>query len=374
MTDISYRDEYMQRAFNLALKGEYTARPNPIVGCVIVKDNQIVGEGFHKYFGAAHAEIMALDQAREKAEGSDVYVTLEPCNHQGKTPPCCDALVNANVKNIYVAIRDSNDAVAGKGIEMLVKAGINVEVIDDQGKARFINRDFFCRIEKKRPWVRIKMAVSMDGRTIPSVGQSPWISNLISRRDVQSWRARSDALVVGCGTVMADNPLLNLRLNEIDPKVDALIKQPLRVVLDSRLQTNPQSKIYSHNDGSTSIIATCSKDEQLIQSFESENIKVLSFDHGDDKYVPINQVLKVLAQDYQVNEVQVEGGSTLVASLLEQGLCDEMLIYTAPVLIGSHSLSLVESAQMNKNRKLVWDESVILGDNTRVLAHFEDCE
>lgn len=227
---------YMTRALELARRGLYTTHPNPRVGCVLVKEGAIVGEGWHVRAGESHAEVLALQQAGDRARGAAVYVTLEPCAHQGRTPPCSEALIRAGVSRVIAAVRDPDPRVAGKGLARLQDAGIETQTGLLAEEARALNAGFFQRLDARRPWVRLKLAMSLDGRTALASGQSHWITGEAARRDVQYWRAQSSAVLTGIGTVLADNPRLNVRLS-------GDWRQPVRVVLDTRLRISPDARL-----------------------------------------------------------------------------------------------------------------------------------
>jgi diaminohydroxyphosphoribosylaminopyrimidine deaminase/5-amino-6-(5-phosphoribosylamino)uracil reductase len=235
----------MAHAARLAARGIYSTHPNPNVGCVIVNEGVVVGTGWHQRAGGPHAEVYALREAGDKARGADVFLSLEPCSHKGRTPPCADALVNAGVKRVVVAMKDPNPLVAGRGLEILRAAGITVETGLLEAQAKALNPGFVSRMQQARPWIRVKLASSLDGRTAMASGESRWITGDAARRDVQRLRARSSAVVTGIGTVLADDPSMNVRLdatqlNNIEP-----IRQPLRVVLDTQLRMPAQAKMLS---------------------------------------------------------------------------------------------------------------------------------
>jgi diaminohydroxyphosphoribosylaminopyrimidine deaminase/5-amino-6-(5-phosphoribosylamino)uracil reductase len=284
---------FMARALQLAERGMYTADPNPRVGCVLVRDGEIVGEGWHCRAGEAHAEVHALRQAGERARGADVYVTLEPCCHHGRTPPCSDALIAAGVARVVAAAADPNPRVAGEGMKQLARAGITVETGLLQGEAERLNRGFLQRMRGGRPWVRCKLAMSLDGRTALANGASQWITGETARRDVQYWRARSSAVMTGIGTVLADDPALTVRLQpppSAEHGCGDAIRQPLRAVLDTSLRMPAQ-------------------------------------------------VMQILAKE-GINEIWAEAGPTLSGALLRDGLVDELIIYMAPLLMGDMARGL----------------------------------
>ena len=321
--------EYMSRALQLAQKGLYTTDPNPRVGCVIVKDNEVIGEGWHERSGEPHAEIHALKQAGDKASAATVYVTLEPCCHHGKTPPCSDALINAKVMRVVVAIQDPHSRVAGQGIQQLRAAGIEVEVGVLEAQARALNPGFIKRMQTGRPYVRSKLAMSLDGRTAMASGESKWITSEAARQDVHRLRARSSAIVTGVGTVLADDPNLTVRL-------DGMERQPLRVVLDTHLSTPPNARILQQ-PGRT-LVMTCSDDEAAREALEHAGAEVHCLPYCNNT-VDMQAVLDTLGER-EVNEVLLETGATLSGAMLRAGLIDELVIYMAPTLMGDNARGL----------------------------------
>ena len=341
---------YMARALQLAKKGQYTTHPNPRVGCVIVKSGKIIGEGFHQRAGEPHAEINAISDARSNTlvslEGTTTYVTLEPCSHTGKTPPCSQALIKAGVSRVVVAMQDPNPQVAGQGIQGLRDAGIEVVsgILEEQ--ARALNPGFIKRMEMGLPWVRLKLAMSLDGRTAMASGESQWITGSSARLDVQRLRATADAILTGSGTVLADDPSLNVRMTteEFDELgiheiigSDEMFPQPLRVVLDSNLKISPNAKmlslegetfIYTHRDNET--------DKQKLKDVGASIVLLAE----ENSKLPLKAILEDLAQK-QINEIHVEAGATLCGALLQQKLVDEMIIYMAPTLMGADARGLL---------------------------------
>ncbi|NOQ87753.1 MAG: bifunctional diaminohydroxyphosphoribosylaminopyrimidine deaminase/5-amino-6-(5-phosphoribosylamino)uracil reductase RibD, partial [Gammaproteobacteria bacterium] len=294
--------EYMQHAIRLAKKGSYTTDPNPNVGCVIVKDSEIVGEGWHQLAGKAHAEINALEQAGSKAKDAMVYVTLEPCSHTGKTPPCADALIKAGVKKVFAAMEDPNPQVAGSGLKKLQDAGIETEHGLLESQARELNPGFIKRMESGRPFVRIKLAMSLDGRTAMASGESQWISGEASRNDVQRKRAESSAILTGIETVLADDPSMNVRLTAQQLRVDA-VRQPKRIVLDSQFRMPADAKISSV-DGECIVYTTVNMDNNNSYPFIIENC-----DTQDGK-IDLRVLMEDLAKK-EINLLHVEAGSVL---------------------------------------------------------------
>lgn len=333
--------QYMSVALRLAAKGLYTTDPNPRVGCVIVKNRQIVGQGWHQWAGGSHAEVHALRQAASNAEGATVYVTLEPCSHHGKTPPCADALINAKVGRVVAAMRDPNPLVAGEGLRKLAAAGIPTQTGVLQHQAEGLNRGFIMRMQHKRPLVRCKLAMSMDGRTAMANGESQWITGQDARRDVHHWRARSSAILTGINTVLADDPSLNARLTNIGQQD---IVQPHRIVVDSRLRMPLEAKMLTL-PGDT-LIATVNGDQSKIQQLQERGAEVIVVEEKAER-VDLEALLRILAEK-QINEVMVEAGPTLNGALLQQNLVDEFIIYMAPVVMGDAAKGLLTLPGLEK--------------------------
>lgn len=323
MTVFSASDhQHMAQALRLAARGLYTTSPNPRVGCVIVRGEQVVGEGWHERAGEPHAEVHALRQAGELARGATAYVTLEPCSHYGRTPPCADALIQAGVGRVVVAMQDPNPLVAGRGLALLREHGIETAAGLMEPQARDLNPGFISRMERQRPWVRAKIAASLDGRTALANGASQWITGAAARRDGQRWRARACAILTGVGTVLADNPRLTVR--ELD-----IGRQPLRVIVDSRLRTPLSAAALQ--DGA--LIVCC--DDSLLQaaSLRAVGAEVLALPGGDGM-VDLEALLVELGRR-NVNELHIEAGARLTGELLRLKRVDELLLYFAPTLLGS---------------------------------------
>lgn len=314
----------MADAIRLGWRGRYGAHPNPRVGCVIVSQGRVVGRGWHERAGGPHAEVNALAEAGPAAAGSTVYVTLEPCSHEGKTPPCAEALIAAGVGRVVAAMTDPFPAVAGRGISALEAAGIDVSRGLLEAEARRLNEGYLSRIERHRPFVRMKIASSLDGATAMQSGESRWITGAEARRDVQRLRAASGAILTGSGTVLADDPSLTVR----DIEVPA---QPLRVVLDSTLRTPPSSKLMSA-PGQTQFVCI---DDTRRSGLEDAGASVYRVAARDNR-VDIDSVLEILS-DQDINDVLVESGPVLAGSLLESGSVDEVVIYQAPHIMGSQT-------------------------------------
>ncbi|MEW5891635.1 MAG: bifunctional diaminohydroxyphosphoribosylaminopyrimidine deaminase/5-amino-6-(5-phosphoribosylamino)uracil reductase RibD [Pseudomonadota bacterium] len=318
---------HMARALQLAARGLYTTTPNPRVGCVIVKDGQVLGEGWHERAGEPHAEIHALRAAGPAARGATAYVSLEPCSHHGRTPPCANALIDAGVARVVAAMRDPNPQVAGNGIELLTLAGVRAEVGLMAAEAEALNIGFVSRMTRGRPWLRLKTASSLDGKTALNNGQSQWITGAAARADVQRWRARSCAILTGVGTVLADDPQMTVRGLDIG-------RQPLKVVLDSRLRTPPTARILA---GGALVIGAADLPERRA-ALSAAGAEVLLLP-GADGRIDLEALLAELGRR-GVNELQVEAGSVLNGALLAAGLVDEWLAYVAPKVMGDAARGL----------------------------------
>ncbi len=312
---------FMARALRLAERARFTAKPNPMVGCVLVRDGEIVGEGWHRRAGGPHAEVEALRAAGGNARGATAYVTLEPCAHVGRTGPCADALVEAGVAKVIAAMRDPFPQVDGAGFERLRAAGVEVASGLMEGQARALNRAFFSRIERGRPWLRVKLGVSLDGRTALANGESKWITSPEAREDVHRWRARCGALLTGAGTVLADDPHLTVRLPEGEDFI-----APLRVVLDPGLATVARGNV---REGDVPTLYFHSPDAKPPRDIVLQRHPVPM----QRNMLDLPAVLAELARR-EINEVQVETGATLAGAFLHAGLVDELLAYVAPVLLG----------------------------------------
>lgn len=332
-------DDYrhMARALTLARHGLYGTDPNPRVGCVLVRDGTRVGEGWHEYAGEAHAEILALDVAGERARGATAYVTLEPCCHYGRTPPCTDALLNAGIARLVAAMSDPNPQVAGKGLAILRDAGIPVECGLLETEARALNPGFIQRMTQGRPWIRVKLAMSLDGRTALASGESRWLTAAAARQDVQRLRARSSAILTGSGTVLADDPGLNVRLPEA-------IRQPLRVILDTRLRTPPTARTL-RLAGSV-LVFTAVADPVLHAPLRDAGAAIAVVPRAAGG-LDLHAVMAELARR-KCNELQVECGPTLAGALLQAGLVDELVVYLAPLLLGDKARGLFQLPELTR--------------------------
>ncbi|WJW76218.1 bifunctional diaminohydroxyphosphoribosylaminopyrimidine deaminase/5-amino-6-(5-phosphoribosylamino)uracil reductase RibD [Thiohalobacter sp. IOR34] len=322
---------YMARALRLARLGLYTTDPNPRVGCVIVRDGAVVGEGWHERAGGPHAEIHALRAAGEAARGATAYVTLEPCCHHGRTPPCSEALIEAGVARVVAAMEDPNPRVAGEGLAQLRAAGIEAEAGVLAAEAEALNPGFVSRMRRGRPFVRCKLAMSLDGRTAMASGESQWITGDAARADVHRLRARSSAILTGIGTVLADDPSLNARLEE-----GVGVKQPLRVVLDAHLAMPPTARMLSL-PGET-LVLTRAREPAFREALEAAGAEVMRLPGSADA-LDLNAVMDCLAER-EVNELLVETGAVLAGTLLRAGLIDELVVYLAPHIMGDAARGL----------------------------------
>lgn len=346
----------MTRALQLARNGIYTTSPNPRVGCVIVNDNEVVGEGWHVRAGGDHAEVIALKQAGERAAGADCYVTLEPCIHTGKTPPCTPALIKAGIKRTVVAMVDPNPKVNGQGIEQLTQAGVRAEAGLLETEATELNRGFVKRMTRGLPYVRCKLAISLDGRTALANGNSKWITGEVARSDVQHLRAQSCTILTGIGTVLADDPLLTVR------DIDTLSRQPVRAIIDRQLRTPVTARLFTV-PGQV-VIFTTNADRQKQKQLTERGTHVVLIE-GEDF---LENSLRYLAAHYHINEVLIEAGAGLSGSLLEAGLIDELIVYQAPVLLGHEAKPMFELpgiARMNESVRLTLTDTRRVGDDFR---------
>ena len=351
----------MARALRLARRGAYTTRPNPMVGCVLAHGDVVVGEGWHQRKGGPHAEVFALQAAGERAKGATAYVTLEPCAHVGSTGPCADALIAAGVGRVVAAMRDPFPQVNGAGFGKLRAAGIVTSSGLMEAQARELNNGFIARMERGWPWLRVKLATTLDGRTATASGDSKWISSDASRRDVHRWRARCGALLTGAGTVLADDPNLTVRLDDASEFVP-----PLRVVLDPGLATVARGHV---REGTAPTLYVHAPDAKLPRGIEIDHVAV-PVDKG--RFDP-EAVLRLLGSR-GINEVQMEAGATLAGAFLDAGLVDELLLYVAPVLLGSSARPLFDGLhieQMAQRLKMRRIDSTVVGEDFRLLLRPE---
>jgi len=345
------QDEFfMSRALQLASLGRFTTTPNPNVGCVIVRDGQIVGEGYHQRAGEPHAEVHALRMAGERAKGATAYVTLEPCSHFGRTPPCADALLSAGVSRVVAAMQDPNPQVAGRGLARLAEQGVSVShgVLAEQAEA--INQGFLKRMRTGLPYIQLKLAMSLDGRTAMASGESQWITSGEARRDVQTFRAQSSAILTTSATVLADDPSMTVRWRELDATVreqypdgssdDVQLRQPLRVVLDCHQRVTPQHKLIQQ-PGETLLVSL----QPPVGSWPDSVSHVVLPGQGDR--IDLHALMQHLAMR-QINTLWVEAGATLAGALLQANLVDELIIYMAPKLLGENGRALCQLPDLQR--------------------------
>ena len=362
MTAVSDLDAgHMARAIELARKGLWTTDPNPRVGCVVAVGERVVGEGWHERAGTPHAEVNALAAAGRRARGATAYISLEPCVHQGRTGPCAEALIRAGVARVVAALQDPNPLVAGKGLALLREKGIDVACGLLENEARELNVGFVSRMTRGRPWVRMKLAASLDGKTALLNGRSQWITGEAARRDGHHWRARACAVLTGFGTVREDDPQLNVR-------AVATTRQPLRVVVDSRLETPPSARIL---EGGGVLVAAARADRARIAALEAKGAEVIVMPNSAGK-VELGALFRELARR-ELNEVHVEGGFRLNGSLLAEGLVDELVVYLAPSIIGDAAQGMFHLPELNDlegRRRLAVRDLGMVGPDIRVVARF----
>lgn len=358
MSDAADR-EFMGRALQLARRGLYTTTPNPRVGCVVVKDGTVVGEGWHEKAGLPHAEALALAHAGDRARGATLYLNLEPCSHHGRTPPCADAVIRAGAARVVAAMQDPNPQVAGAGFAKLRHAGIRVEhgLLEDE--ARELNIGFVSRMTRGRPWVRMKIAASLDGRTALANGKSQWITGEAARRDGHAWRARACAVLTGIGTVKDDDPRLTVRDVETP-------RQPLKVLIDSRLEVDPGARLFE--DGKVLVIAA-REDEDRANALRTRGAEVIAIPNAQGK-TELMSVMRELG-GRGINEVHVEAGTRLNGSLLREGCVDELLVYFAPSVIGESGrgmFALPELTSLDERIGLELSSVERIGEDVRIIA------
>lgn len=361
---------FMARAIQLAERGRFSTDPNPRVGCLIVKDGSVMGTGWHRRAGEAHAERHALIEAGPQARGATAYITLEPCCHQGRTPPCTDGLLEAGIARVVCAMVDPNPLVAGRGLRILAEAGVQVETGVLREQARGLNPGFLLRMEQGRPHVRCKLAASLDGRTAMASGESRWITGEAARLDVQRLRAGSSAVVTGIGTLLADDPSLNVRLTARDlPGMEPgeVVRQPLRVILDSRWRTPLDARILTH-PGETLVVG-CREDGPRMAALQRAGAQLYQAPERDGR-VDLAAVLGELARR-EINEVLLEAGPTLAGSALRGDLVDELVLYLAPHLMGDEARGLFHLpglARMHERLALTLLEVRAVGQDLRIRA------
>ena len=359
--------QFMSEALAEAQKALYLSSPNPRVGCIIVKAGQVIGRGFTQKVGAAHAEVQALADAKSRGKdpaGSTVYVTLEPCNHTGRTPPCVDALIAAKPAKVIAAMGDPNPLVAGQGLERLRTAGIEVHCGLLEADAQAINRGFISRMTRGLPWVRMKIAASLDGKTALPDGRSQWITGPLARADGHHWRAQACAIVTGVGTVKEDDPSLNVREVETE-------RQPWRIIIDSKLETPLSAKILNHSDQSGVMIICADLDapgnRDKARAFETLGVEVIAMANSFGK-VDLPKLFSYLAKEREMNEIHIESGFKLNGSMLRENCVDELLLYYAPFFmgegIGMANLSALSTLDMPKDWRVI--DQTLFGSDLRL--------
>jgi diaminohydroxyphosphoribosylaminopyrimidine deaminase/5-amino-6-(5-phosphoribosylamino)uracil reductase len=354
--------KFMARALRLARRGLYTTTPNPRVGCVIVKDGAVVGEGWHERAGGPHAEVTALAAAGSRARGATLYVTLEPCHHHGRTPPCDETVIAAGIKRVVMAMQDPDPRTAGQGIERLRQTGIEVETGIIEDEARELNIGFISRLSRGRPWVRVKLAASLDGKTALANGASRWITGNAARCDGHHWRARACAVLTGIGTVRADDPWLTVR--EV-----ATIRQPLRVVVDSRLAISPAARIL---EGGGVLVVCASEDSAKASQLRGKGAEVIALPNPQGS-VDLRALLSELARR-EINELHVEAGAGLSGALLGINGVDELLLYFAPCVLGEGARGMFDLPPLNTlgaRHNLKISDVRAVGGDLRILARLE---
>lgn len=331
--------KWMARALQLAARGLFSTQPNPRVGCVIVRDGRVVGEGFHARAGEPHAEVLALRAAGDAGRGATVYVTLEPCCHHGRTPPCSEALIAAGVGRVVAAMQDPDPRVAGQGLAQLAAQGIETRAGVLAAAARALNPGFVSRHERGRPYVRVKLGMSLDGRTAMASGESRWITGPAARRDVQKLRARSGAIVTGAGTVLADDPALTVRPQELDLPDGCLppALQPLRVVLDSGFRVAQQAQVFNGDGDALWLGCAAPSSSSSARGSSVRSVQLPAVDGRVDLAAALAQLAEL-----ECNEVLVEAGATLAGAFVLAGLVDELVFYVAPALLGGEARGALE--------------------------------
>ena len=352
---------FMAQALRLAERGLYSTTPNPRVGCVIVREDVVVGEGWHRKAGEAHAEIHALQSAGRAARGATAYVTLEPCSHHGRTSPCAEALIEAGVSRVVAAMQDPNPLVSGRGLSMLVTAGIAADCGVLEADARELNVGFISRMTRGRPWVRMKLAASLDGKTALHNGASQWITGPPARQDGHRWRARACAILSGIGTVRNDDPQFNVRGVQT-------LRQPLKVIVDSHLGISPEAKLLKSGNA---LIVTTTEDAGRSDVLRKRGADILNLPAGGGR-VDLSSLMAELGRR-GVNELHVEGGFRLNGALLAAGLVDELLLYFAPCLVGDAARGMFDLPALESlegQRRLTIRDMRMVGADVRVIARF----
>jgi diaminohydroxyphosphoribosylaminopyrimidine deaminase/5-amino-6-(5-phosphoribosylamino)uracil reductase len=363
-------EQAMRRAIKLAALGCYTTAPNPNVGAVIVKNEQVIGEGYHQQAGGPHAEVFALRQAGESASGATAYVTLEPCSHFGRTPPCANALIAAGVCRVVVAMLDPNPLVAGRGVDMLRQAGIHVDVGLLEQEARALNPGFLSKMERKRPFIRLKIAISLDGRIALANGNSQWLTGPLAREDVQLQRAQACAIISSAETVIADDARLDVRSLAITPLADGQFRQPLRVILDRRARLTGREALFQ--TGGPIVLIYSAKLSNL-PSLAGNKVAVEQWQVDEDAagFLSINAIMQLLSAQ-PLNVIWLEAGAKLSSAWLATGFIDELMVYQAPILLGQDAKAMLNMPQLetlDDAQRFQWRDVVVLGNDLRLIAN-----
>jgi diaminohydroxyphosphoribosylaminopyrimidine deaminase / 5-amino-6-(5-phosphoribosylamino)uracil reductase len=366
---------WMARALQLARRGNYTTHPNPRVGCVLVKNRKMVGEGWHVRAGEPHAEVHALRMAGDAARRATAYVTLEPCSHQGRTGPCAVALIDAGVKRVVIGMQDPNPDVAGRGIAMLREAGVDVVVGLLEEEAKALNPGFISRMMRLRPYVRMKMAMSLDGRTAMQSGESQWITGPHARAEVQRLRASASAIMTGVDSIIFDNSRLTVRASQLalDDAEAIAERQPLRVVVDTQLRL-PQAAACLREPGRTLLATAPGHDPKRRARREAAGAEVVVIRAGEDGRIDLSSLMRYLAEQELVNELLLETGATLAGAMLDAGLVDEMQLFVAPTLLGGEArplFALPGLTRMAQQRPLEILDIRAVGRDWRITARPE---
>lgn len=378
MTDLLTDQQFMLEAIALATAGMYTTAPNPAVGCVIVQQGQVVGRGFHRQAGGPHAEVFALREAGAAAKGATAYVTLEPCSHFGRTPPCANALIEAGVSRVVVAMTDPNPAVAGRGLAMLKAAGITVTEQVCSAQARALNPEFLFRMEHGRPLVRLKLAASLDGAVALASGESQWLTGPAARDDVQHWRARSCAILSTAETVKADRASLTVRLETINTLADGHRRQPLRIILDRRCRLSGAEPLFQ--TGGDILLIHCGEPDswpalELNETAQSAR-QIRRWQIGLDAVGQLDlTALWAALRSEKLNSIWVEAGARLATSLWQVQLVDELIVYQAPLLLGQGALPLMQLpalSSLSAAPRWCWHDATLIGPDVRLIARLSD--
>lgn len=375
MKTFSLQDhQFMQRAIHLAKRGHYTTSPNPRVGCVIVLNGEVIGEGFHQKAGQGHAEVHALKQAGTKAKGATAYVTLEPCSHFGLTPPCAEALIKAQVGHVIAAMVDPDPRVSGRGLERLKSAGITTKFGLLEQDARALNLGFITLMTTKLPYVRCKLAASLDGKTAMASGESQWITSPEAREDVQRLRAQSCGIICGADSVICDDAQMTVRWNSLgelkDSYAEADVRQPVRIIIDGKNRLTPDLAMFK-TSGKILLIRSSIENSQTWPHFVEQ---VAISQAKDSEYIDLKQLLSYLAQQ-GLNDVLIESGAKLAGAFMSKDLVNELILYQAPKLIGSDGKSLVNMPallQLSDAKNLNINDVSLVGKDIRITAQFTD--